>query len=764
MRNPVILSLLCLSLFLLLLPLGVGKPGLPISLKADEPAYLLSALSLVRDGDLKCETKDLARLFDEYPHLVVFNLILMTDDGWQTTYFGKPYIYPLLTAPAVWLFGANGMVAFNMALLLGMIWMGTSYLRQFNKPGPAALFSAGFFLLSSGFSYVFWLHPEVLNMAAVMGSLYLVAHTFDKRRPSSGRIRAFCTRLFNSRSGPVWSGSFLALGIYNKPVLAAFSLPILFILWRRRHRRGISPILAWITACGMTLVLLGAIAISLTGHPSAYLGVERRGVPVFDPQQMPTGVAPPVVAATPATANDTARASARSTQNSWDWIVRIPDFDLAKLSASLGYFIWGRHTGLILYTPFAVLSLMLFFLHNWRSSERWLILGSLVVVALFFILWIPFNWHGGGGFIGNRYFVMAYPAFLFLVTSLRPVGLVAGFYALSGLLLGPLLFTPFGAPVPEPTLQAHVRGTPFQFFPIELNFRTKLPGYRGARASGVWFQGRKDLFETRDDAFWIHGATPVELWMFSTEPLGDSIQFIVKNYAPRNRVRLALSGSTREHVFRPEPPAGGETVRLTLRPGEADELLREKKREIYAYRLVVETQTGFIPNAARNFEKQNSQTNDFYLGAKLIYLGEPTEYSADHFDIAWGESDVPDSVPSGARFSTITRLTNRGSQIWPHRGPTRVALSYHWLDSDQNVVSWEGRRTSLPEALQPGQKLEVEQQIIAPTEPGKYLLQLDPVRENVGWFSERNEKAISTFPVSVVAARQSDTIEGSPNP
>ena len=87
------LSLLCLTLFLVAFPLVVGKPGLPMTLKADEPAYYLMALSLAHDRDLACDTSDLARLFDEYPYLATFNLILMTDDGWHTVFFGKPYIY-----------------------------------------------------------------------------------------------------------------------------------------------------------------------------------------------------------------------------------------------------------------------------------------------------------------------------------------------------------------------------------------------------------------------------------------------------------------------------------------------------------------------------------------------------------------------------------------------------------------------------------------------------------------------------------------------
>ena len=59
-------------------------------------------------------------------------------------------------------------------------------------------------------------------------------------------------------------------------------------------------------------------------------------------------------------------------------------------------------------------------------------------MALYFLLEIPQNWQGGGGFIGNRYFITVYPAFLFLVRRLRPSFLVVPFFGIAGLFLGPL--------------------------------------------------------------------------------------------------------------------------------------------------------------------------------------------------------------------------------------------------------------------------------------------------------------------------------------
>ena len=57
------LALAALAVFLVLLPTTLAKPGLPVNLKADEPAYYLMALSLARDHDLRLRVEDVDRLY-----------------------------------------------------------------------------------------------------------------------------------------------------------------------------------------------------------------------------------------------------------------------------------------------------------------------------------------------------------------------------------------------------------------------------------------------------------------------------------------------------------------------------------------------------------------------------------------------------------------------------------------------------------------------------------------------------------------------------
>lgn len=745
MRSMTRLALACLALFLVVFTLAVGKPGLPMTFKADEPAYYLMAQSLAHDRDLQCDVGDLGRLFDEYPYLATFNLILMTDDGWQTTFFGKPYIYSLVAAPLVGVFGANGMVALNMLLLMAMIWMGSTYLSRFNSAPLAAIFSVGFFLLSTAFAYVFWLHPEIFNMAGVMGCLYFALHPVDPPEFVSGRCRALRRWLARPGARASLSAALLALAAYNKPMLAAVALGPLVSWAIGRQWRNI----VIFAATGLVIVtMVGGLSVALTGHPSAYLGVERMGVPVFDPSQMPVQPVrrPP--------------AAEEQTTNSWYWLLRVPDINVSELRLNLGYFLWGRHTGLLPYLPFAALSLLLFLFHRGKTAVRWSILISLVGVAAFFLIWIPFNWHGGGGFVGNRYFVNVYPAFLFLVTSISPTWLMGLTYAVGGLFLGPILFTPFGAPVPEPTLQAHVRNPPFRLLPLELTFRRKLPGYDGTVVSGLWIQGRRDVFKAKDDGLWIHGATPVELWVYSSEKLDGGFTLWVMSLAPDNEVRLKFAGTTQSVVFTAEPPTESNQ-RVRFEPQGPDKVLHDPlEGTIYAYRLLVETRTGFVPNAARNAETK-FPVNDFYLGAELQILGTDQNLARDLYQLQWGESLVPDTAVAGEEFEVLTRLKNSSGQRWPSSGPTRVNLSYHWLRPDGETVSWEGQRTPLGADLESGGELELVQAVTAPEVPGRYYLQLDLVRERVAWFSDKNDGNTLQLSVEILPA---PATEDSPEP
>ncbi|RMH23069.1 MAG: hypothetical protein D6696_01705 [Acidobacteria bacterium] len=610
MSRAVAHSLLALSLFLSIVPLVLPKPGLPASLKADEPAYLLAALSLAFDGDLRCETRDLLRAFDDFPYVTSHNLILASDDGWHTLTFGKPFLYSLAAAPFVALAGANGMTFFNMLLFVAMLWMGTDYLRRHNGSGEAALFCAGFLFLSNAFVYVFWLHPEVFLMAAGMACLYFGLEVAGREVE---RGAPWWRWPLDPRAAPAISAACLACAVYHKPMMAALGVPVLVHLGRARRLKDAA---AWLASAVLVTALIAGTSWLLAGYPSAYLVDARAGFPIESPDR------PPVE---PERLAPVERQVLEERAAGWWWIFRLPDLHWGELRENVTYFVAGRHTGLVLYQPFAVIALGLFLLHGRRSVERWLILAALAAVALSFLLWIPFNWHGGGGFVGNRYFVVVYPAFLFLVTRLRPAWTILAGYAAGGLILGPLVLAPFGAIVPQGTLQAHARSRAFQLFPYELSLK-EIPGHHGVVVRGLYVLGRKDQMRVIDDVIWTQGADRVELWLQSAVPLAE-LAFEVRSQAPENhvaieledaRASLDLGGRPERVVLAPSRPT---KVRSTYQPGSDERVYS------YAYRMVVESRTGELP------AWRGGPAHTFYLGAGLRYLGPAGD----------GEPDVPQS-------------------------------------------------------------------------------------------------------------------------
>ena len=567
----------------------------------------------MKDFDLRCEPRDLSRLFQEYPYTAVHNLILSTDDGWQTVYFGKPYLFSFLAAPLAAIWGANGLVVFNSLLLVAMIWMGTHYLRRYNPDWLAALFAVGFFLMSTTYRYVYWLQPEMLNMFGTAGCLFFGLHLFEPggAHPSRRSGASFLARLTSdpNRLALVASASVLAMVVYNKPMMAAMGLPVCFRLLRHKCWR---ELVVWLIAAALALGAFAGLCWAFTGHPTSYLGVDRQGYNIHTPHEMPMQPVTPPPRAEGGEAQPQPEIGKETA--GWWWIFQMPVISWAEFREDLGYFFVGRHTGLFLYQPFSLICLGLFLAYG-RSAVRWALLASLVLIALFFLVVLSHNWHGGGGFVGNRYFFMVYPAFLFLVTRIRPDWIVVPGFAAGGLFVGALIFSPFGLVVPSPTMQANVRNHPFQVFPLEHSLR-EVPGYWQVVRRNVYFQARKDHVRVEGEDLWIAGAEDTELWLSSTEPL-KRLVFEVRSQAPDNEVVLRIEDAEQRVI------AGEEPLRVVLSPSRPTMKRKDRNRaewdkllDIYVYRLEVRTATGERPSW------RNEGTQFFYQGCVLMFLGD----------------------------------------------------------------------------------------------------------------------------------------------
>ncbi|HKD67978.1 MAG TPA: hypothetical protein VKB84_14120 [Candidatus Binataceae bacterium] len=82
------------------------------------------------------------------------------------------------------------------------------------------------------------------------------------------------------------------------------------------------------------------------------------------------------------------------------------------------------------------------------------------------------------------------------------------------------------------------------------------------------------------------------------------------------------------------------------------------------------------------------------------------------------------------------RIENRGVETWPWGTEQRpeIRVSYRWLNSDGTVRVLHGMRTPFPCSVRPGDRVIVPVGVIAPDEPGNFILEFDLVHEHVRWF------------------------------
>ena len=94
-------------------------------------------------------------------------------------------------------------------------------------------------------------------------------------------------------------------------------------------------------------------------------------------------------------------------------------------------------------------------------------------------------------------------------------------------------------------------------------------------------------------------------------------------------------------------------------------------------------------------------------------------------------------VEAGARQLATVEVENAGSAGWRTRGvKDGIFIAYHWLDERGNAIVWDGMRTPLERAVEPGGALRQEIAIRGPIPPGRYRLALDLVEENRFWLAE----------------------------
>ena len=139
------------------------------------------------------------------------------------------------------------------------------------------------------------------------------------------------------------------------------------------------------------------------------------------------------------------------------------------------------------------------------------------------------------------------------------------------------------------------------------------------------------------------------------------------------------------------------------------------------------------------------------LAAALALAPAATAAAAKFPDGDWQllKHAVPPTLAPGAQVEVAVTLRNRGEQAWSEERKDR--FSYHWLARDGRVLERDGLRTTLPAPVVPGEVVTLQARLRAPAEPGSYLLQFEPVREQRRWYGPPSFTRDVVIPVEVVA-------------
>lgn len=547
----------------------------------DGATYYAMAWSLAADLDLRYDSGDLARVRKEYPDGPQ-GLFLKRGSGGLTLdsaggfpwirrvrpdegrlYYAKALAYPVVAAPAVWLVGTRGLLVTNAAMMSLALWFGYGAVRR-RRFGPGAALGTTLVLFLGGVAplYLLWPAPEVLGLGLV--ALGLSAWAAER---------------------PLLSAVLFGVAGYVKPpnVLMAAPLGLAPLVAGGREGgrsglgRGLRESVKRGAVLGATALALYGINAGVTGELNYQGGARKTFYDHFPFDGKGTSFdgagfwmtsehLGPLVAG-----RDDEKVTPRTG----------PARNAAEMPESfawnLFYFWVGRFGGVLAYFFPALVALVLFLALGPRERAGWLALVAVGLSWIAYIWMIPDNWYGGGGTVGNRYFLSLLPAFLWIAPRGRTRWLVGAGLLGSVVFLSPLLLSPVSHSL-RPGDHA-VRG-PFRVLPAELTMLNDLSvfteSWRKKRSFG--FTGNRERHADADafNLYFMDDGTFGEevygerhgFWLRA----GERAEVVVRAFdlAPVRSVVVEVTGGPMGDAVTVRQ--GFTAHRLTIRPGEVREV------------------------------------------------------------------------------------------------------------------------------------------------------------------------------------------------
>jgi hypothetical protein len=552
------------------LALSVDFPRAAGGIHSDEATYYMMGHSLAHDGDVTYRREDLVRVWREFPNgpaglfikrgqdILDAGLMLRPPFFWTRTqpdpdstrlFFGKSFVYPLFAAPFVKVFGTNGFLVFHALLLSLVAWCAYLFLNTRMPAAISVMLAGGFIAASVVPVYFVWIAPELFNFA--LGVFAYFCWLYKEVAPADAPARRGW--LFSARSD-VAAGLILGIATFSKPTNALLFVPIaIWLVWKRQWTR------AAIASGVFAAVAVGLFAINMAiSGDWNYQGGERKTLTFEFPFQ------------TAEATFDTVEQKLHARDEALTDIILDPHVFWRNLANNVKWFFIGRYAGIVAYFFPAVFALVSY-MSGLKRRPMWqhFVFAAALAQMLVFIIVTPYTWNGGGGSVGNRYFMGAYGLFLFLLPPVTRVAATLVPWIVGGMFVAPLVLNPFVASY-RPGDNA--KSGPLRLLPVELTLVYDWPINTDRARAVAWFGdmpiGSSPGFQlyffddnaypkdASDNSFWVKGESRAEFIVKTNRPMKRLVLTLTAGPVPTD-VRMTIANRSQDVSLQP-----GETKQI----------------------------------------------------------------------------------------------------------------------------------------------------------------------------------------------------------
>lgn len=484
--------------------LSIDFPKASGGFAGDAATYYTLGHSLAHDLDFEFKRDDLVRVWKEFPSGPE-GIFLKRSGG--RLYYAKAYIYPLVASPFIWLFGTNGFLVLHAVLMALCFACAYAFLSARGHPVASLIFAFAFLFVSVVPIYMVQLGPDFFIFAIVLFGYFFWCYKEVGGAPQN-RPNALRTVWLLAPRSDVIAVILIGIATFAKPTNVGLIVPMLISAGLRRQ---------WARAAKMSIVFSAVVAalfalnIALTGDWN-YQGGERKTFYGAGDGRFNGGFPFQNEAST------FDSVGLGSVGGGSFGVLFTRDALLEVFPHNVGYFLAGRHSGFGIYYLPGLMAVLLFLAATRdRAMWQWLTLGAGVITAAVLLIYMPFTWSGGGGPVGNRYFLGTYGIFLFLVPPMQTAltGIVTT--GLSALFVAPLISGPLYA-TRNPA--EHAKSGPFRWLPTELTMVNDLPinvvpsrirQPLGGVPPMLGYFIDDNVFNREGDAFWVRGESSADI-------------------------------------------------------------------------------------------------------------------------------------------------------------------------------------------------------------------------------------------------------------